>query len=304
MPSLAGDMSVGVAHEPARNLAGWVIIGLALAAALVAALFVLFPDAMTAVGAGLFGFLAQQKFVLLFLTMAGGYAIAKLSVNGISLGATAGTLLLALAVSLWAGARHGIEFELPDFVGSLFFSLFMFAVGMKVGPQFLVGLRQGAKDFILLGCLVPLLAAGLLGAVAGARCSSPGMRAATRDRSQRDTRHRLSGHVCHLQRTVHGHELRVCADRLKESFALRHGECRYMVAAIELLAQVVKNGVVVVRSTRVPTGIVLRNNEVDDDKLGFVASGELNAPKSRVLLQLALTKTKSPKEVQRMFNEY
>jgi L-asparaginase len=49
---------------------------------------------------------------------------------------------------------------------------------------------------------------------------------------------------------------------------------------------------------------VLRNNEVDDDKMGFVASGELNPPKSRVLLQLALTKTTNPTEVQRMFREY
>jgi L-asparaginase len=38
-----------------------------------------------------------------------------------------------------------------------------------------------------------------------------------------------------------------------------------------------------------PSGIVLRNNEVNDDEKGFVASGELNPAKSRVLLQLALT---------------
>ena len=49
---------------------------------------------------------------------------------------------------------------------------------------------------------------------------------------------------------------------------------------------------------------MLRNNEVNDDKMGFVASGELNPAKSRVLLQLALTKTNDPKQVQRMFNEY
>lgn len=74
--------------------------------------------------------------------------------------------------------------------------------------------------------------------------------------------------------------------------------------ALDALAQAVKNGVVVVRSTRLPSGMVLRNNEVDDDKMGFVASGELNPSKSRVLLQLALGKTHDPKNVQRMFNEY
>lgn len=67
------------------------------------------------------------------------------------------------------------------------------------------------------------------------------------------------------------------------------------------LARVAKQGILVVRSTRLPEGIVLRNNEIDDDKQGFVASGEFTAPKSRVLLQLALTKTKDPKKVQEYF---
>jgi L-asparaginase len=74
--------------------------------------------------------------------------------------------------------------------------------------------------------------------------------------------------------------------------------------AIEVLANAAREGVVVVRSTRLPTGMVLRNNEVDDQKLGFVASGELNPAKSRVLLQLSLTKTKDPAKVQKVFEEY
>ena len=37
---------------------------------------------------------------------------------------------------------------------------------------------------------------------------------------------------------------------------------------------------------------------------GFVASGEFNRAKSRVLLQLALTKTNDPKQIQRMFDAY
>jgi L-asparaginase len=58
-----------------------------------------------------------------------------------------------------------------------------------------------------------------------------------------------------------------------------------------------------VRSTRLPAGPVLRNNEIDDDALGFVASGELNPAKSRVLLQLALTQTGDPARIQQMFRE-
>jgi L-asparaginase len=72
----------------------------------------------------------------------------------------------------------------------------------------------------------------------------------------------------------------------------------------DLLANLAKQGTVVVRSTRLESGVVLRNDEINDDKQGFVASGEFNPAKSRVLLQLALTKTQDPKQIQRMFNEY
>ena len=69
-------------------------------------------------------------------------------------------------------------------------------------------------------------------------------------------------------------------------------------------AALAKKGVVIVRSTRLASGKVLRNNEVNDDKLGFIASGELSPAKARVLLQLALTKTKDPTEIQQMFYTY
>jgi len=94
--------------------------------------------------------------------------------------------------------------------------------------------------------------------------------------------------------------------------AVQHGAKGLVIAGVgdgnmtkeaqDTLAKVAKQGVVVVRSTRLPEGLVLRNNEVNDDKQGFVASSEFTAPKSRVLLQLALTKTKNPKKIQEYFN--
>jgi L-asparaginase len=82
------------------------------------------------------------------------------------------------------------------------------------------------------------------------------------------------------------------------------GDGNMTTPALEAVTKAAKAGIVIVRSTRLPEGIVLRNNEVDDDKLGLVASGELNPAKSRVLLQLALTKTKDPVKIQKMFYEY
>ena len=60
----------------------------------------------------------------------------------------------------------------------------------------------------------------------------------------------------------------------------------------------------VVRSSRVATGIVGRNVEVNDDELGFIASDELNPQKARILLSLALLKTRTPEELQHLFYEY
>ena len=75
-------------------------------------------------------------------------------------------------------------------------------------------------------------------------------------------------------------------------------------AALAALAAHARKGIVCVRSTRVATGQVGRNVEVDDDASGFVASLGLNPQKSRVLLRVALTRTTDVKQIQRYFDEY
>lgn len=73
------------------------------------------------------------------------------------------------------------------------------------------------------------------------------------------------------------------------------------LAALEAQA---KRGIVCVRSSRVATGQVGRNVEVNDDSLHFVASLGLNPQKARVLLRVALLQTTDPKTIQRYFDEY
>ena len=75
-------------------------------------------------------------------------------------------------------------------------------------------------------------------------------------------------------------------------------------AALDTLARHARNGIVCVRASRVATGQVGRNVEVDDDKLGLVASLALNPQKARVLLRLALAKTTDLARIQRYFDEY
>ena len=66
----------------------------------------------------------------------------------------------------------------------------------------------------------------------------------------------------------------------------------------------VDKGIMVVRSTRVPTGYVLRNAEVNDDEYGTIASDELNAQKSRILLMLTILADKNAQETQDIFYTY
>jgi len=75
-------------------------------------------------------------------------------------------------------------------------------------------------------------------------------------------------------------------------------------AVIAGLADAVKKGVAVVRATRTGSGLVVRNVEVDDDALGFIAAMELNPQKARILLMLALLKTSNPKQLQEYFDAY
>jgi L-asparaginase len=82
------------------------------------------------------------------------------------------------------------------------------------------------------------------------------------------------------------------------------GNGNMTASALEALAALAKKGVIAVRSTRVAIGRVGRNVEVDDDKLGLVASDELNPQKARVLLRLALLKQRPVAEIQRLFTEY
>ncbi|HOW56728.1 MAG TPA: type II asparaginase [Smithellaceae bacterium] len=63
-----------------------------------------------------------------------------------------------------------------------------------------------------------------------------------------------------------------------------------------------KKGVIIVRSTHVGSGYVAPC--ADDEKDEFLTSQTLNPQKARILLMLALTKTKNLKLIRRMFSEY
>ncbi len=190
----------GLARLAGSKPALWLVAGLAVVVLLAALWVMLFAESRFGPGHTAYvlaraalRFLSAQSFMLLFLTVAGGYALARISIKGVSLGATAGTMVLGIALSVWASGAYGIHFKLADALGTLFLNLFMFALGMKVGPQVLAGLGRGAVKMVVLALLVPLLSTAIMvalrnymdvppgivvGVFAGANTATPGLGAA------------------------------------------------------------------------------------------------------------------------------
>lgn len=88
-----------------------------------------------------------------FLTIAAGFWIGKIKVGQFSLGIVTSVLLVGVLVG-----QLNITIEEP--VKSVFFLLFLFAIGYKVGPQFFRGLKKdglpqvGFAVLMCVGCLV------------------------------------------------------------------------------------------------------------------------------------------------------
>lgn len=82
------------------------------------------------------------------------------------------------------------------------------------------------------------------------------------------------------------------------------GNGNYHANIFPLLLKAQEKGIQIVRSSRLPIGPTTLDGEVDDAKHHFVASQALNPQKARILLMLALTKTKDWKLIQDYFMEY
>ena len=82
------------------------------------------------------------------------------------------------------------------------------------------------------------------------------------------------------------------------------GDGNMNAATLEAAKKAAKNGIWVVRASRVPVGTVLVKGEVNDKEYGTICADELNPQKARVLLMLALLKQRSWDDMQKLFLEY
>jgi putative transport protein len=107
--------------------------------------------------------LRKNPELAIFLTLSLGYFIGARKVGRFSLGAVTGTLLVGVLVG-----QLGIEIS-PN-VKSVFFLMFLFAVGYGVGPQFFRGLKSDGLPQVLFAvviCLLCLVVTWLCAKIAG-----------------------------------------------------------------------------------------------------------------------------------------
>ncbi|QDU33741.1 putative L-asparaginase periplasmic precursor [Poriferisphaera corsica] len=82
------------------------------------------------------------------------------------------------------------------------------------------------------------------------------------------------------------------------------GDGNMSESALDAVKDVIQEGVPVVRASRIPSGFIKRNNEINDDEIGTVTADDLLPQKARILLKFAITKTKNPKQLQEYFYNY
>lgn len=88
-------------------------------------------------------FLIKNAAFSVFLSLAIGYAIGKLRYKSFSLGATVGTLIIGLIIGQ---AGH---FGISPVIKTIFFSLFIFAIGYEVGPAFVGSLKKSGIKLVI-----------------------------------------------------------------------------------------------------------------------------------------------------------
>lgn len=98
-----------------------------------------------------------------FLTLSAGFFIGSIRVGKFSLGSVTGVLLTGVIVGQ-------MDIQVSANVKSVFFLMFLFAVGYSVGPQFFRGLKKDGLPqvlFAVLMCVVCLVAPWLLALACG-----------------------------------------------------------------------------------------------------------------------------------------
>ncbi len=89
----------------------------------------------------------QHTELAVFLTLALGFFIGRLRIGSFRLGEMLGCLFAGMIIGQ-------MDIEIPPVVKIIFFDLFLFATGYKVGPQFFYGLKKDAIPQLILTVII------------------------------------------------------------------------------------------------------------------------------------------------------
>ena len=87
--------------------------------------------------------LRSHPELAVFLTLAAGFVIGRIRIGSFKLGNVVGTLIAGVLIGQ-------LNIKVDPTVKAVFFSLFLFATGYKVGPQFFRGLKKSAVSQVAL----------------------------------------------------------------------------------------------------------------------------------------------------------
>src|SRR5512136_518223 len=104
--------------------------------------------------------LRENPELAIFLTLAVGFALGRIRIGSFTLGNVVGTLLAGVLIGQ-------LDIHVNPIVKIVFFDLFLFATGYKVGPQFFRGLKKNALGQVMLTLV--LCGASLVTTVAAAK---------------------------------------------------------------------------------------------------------------------------------------
>ncbi|HEY0503703.1 MAG TPA: hypothetical protein VGD42_09435 [Lysobacter sp.] len=110
---------------------------------------------------GFFQFLADNPYILLFFTVGMAVLVGKFAVKGYGLGMVAAAVVVGAALATWA-STYGVKLQLDNFAKSLFYYLFMYGVGLRVGPAFFNALKKDGITFTILAVICSFLGLGLV----------------------------------------------------------------------------------------------------------------------------------------------
>lgn len=114
-------------------------------------------------GTDIIHFLQENPALPVFLTVAIGFWIGKFRYKSFSLGTVTSVLLVGVVVGQ-------MKIDIPEPAKTLFFMLFLFAVGYAVGPQFFRGLKKDGLPqvgFAVIVCLLCLFSVWLSAKIMG-----------------------------------------------------------------------------------------------------------------------------------------